>query len=480
MDWKESHRRLVTSLRDEVRKSWGHIAELEDRLSLSDGYLNKLCSGRNEFKLDLFLETIGALGLDHRTFFSRALEIQAGPDDYLKHLEDPDVRDRAFSKISKATRELVEAEAPPACQETAKAESLVAEVTSCSRKEQARRMRHTHRYRTHAFTHAYLEHLDALRDEDAVAAARLVTVVATHLIPELPGPQSARLALQCRALGIFASARRLKGEFTSAARALRLAVDIARNAQLHEETALMLRRAAYLLRDFGHFERALCLLREALEIYVDLGLQEEIAHTSVERGITLMGLGDYESTIFVLERALASYDAGAVEAPRYLFAAYQSLAYVFEQRGDLDAAELQLRKATRLKGLKRGFYWARLRWMQGTLAFKRGRYQESADYLAAAREALAKKENVLQEAMVTIDLLTTLLAQGRFEEACEQATAMAQLVERFRKNRFAEVAVVQLVRAGLEGTLSQKLLGETRVKLSQERSAPSRGASRTA
>ena len=447
---------------------------------MSDGYLNKLCSGRNEFKLDLFLETIGALGLDHKAFFSRALDIQTRPEDYLRHLEDPDANDRAWAKISKATLALTLAEASPADREAANVESLVAEVTDCSRKEQARRLRHTRRYRTHGFARAYLEYLDAMRDEDALGAARLSTVVMTHLIPKLPGPQDSRLALQCIALGIFGSSRRLKGDYTFAAKALRLSLKVARQGNLHEETALILRRASYLLRDFGHYDRALGLLREALEIYVDLGAQGKISQTSVERGLMLSASGDYDAAIRVLERAIVSFEDVDAEALRFVYAGHQCLAYVFEQRGDLDAAERQLSEATRsIGGLNRGFYWARLIWQQGSLANKRGRHQESVECLTAAREAIAEKENVLQEAMVTIDLVGALLAHGSFAEACEQATGMAKMVERFRSNRLAEMAVLQLVRAGCEGKLSQQLLEETRAKFN-EKARPSPGRSRPA
>lgn len=476
MDWKEGHRRLVGSLRDEVRKNWGHIAELEDRLSLSDGYLNKLCSGRNEFKLDLFLETIGALGLDHKTFFSRALEIQPRSEDYLQQLDDAGASDRAWSKIAKATAELVDAEAPPPQAEPLDVDSQLSEIVDCPRKEQARRLRHTRRYRSHAFTRAYLDYLDRLRDDDALGAARLVTIVATELIPALPGPNSRRLSLQCSALGIFASARRLKGETTIAARSLRMAIDVARRAGLRDETAFMLRRSAYLLRDFGHFDRALSLLREALEIYVDLGDSEQVAQTSVERGMMLSGTGDYEAAILVLERALSTFDSLGADAPQFVCAAHQYLAYIHEQRDDLETAEQQLRLATEVaSSLQRSSFWARLTWSRGTLAHKRGHHGEAAEYLAAAREALAENESTLQEALITVDLLAALLAQQRFAEACAEATTMARMVEPFRNNRLAEMAVVQLVRAGIEGSLSQQLLEKTRAQLVEKRT-PRKGA----
>ncbi len=212
MDWQEIQRRLLECLYRELRGNWGSIGEIEERLGISEGYLAKLCQGRNDIKLGLFLKAIDALGLDQQAFLSRALELQPAPEDYLRQLEEPDDQDRAFTHMARATAELETAEPPSAhASATASAED-VADFAACKHAEQLRRLRATRKYRTHAFARAYLEHLDALRYDHAEEAAKLATQVAVHLVPALPGPQDERLALQCLALGIFGSARRLKGK----------------------------------------------------------------------------------------------------------------------------------------------------------------------------------------------------------------------------------------------------------------------------
>lgn len=485
MVWNEIHQRLLDSLQVELRNNWGRIAEIEEGLSCSPGYLKKLCSGANPFKLDFFLQAVDALGLDPKAFLARTLEIQTTPEDYLRQLEEPTKLDRPFATIAQATRELEASEPPPAPKPVANrrargattAAALVEKMVSCSRKEQARRLRHTPRYRTHSFANAYLEHLVSLRYLDAQGAARLVTVMATHLIPALPGPQSGRLSLQCRALGLFGSARRVKGEFSTAAQALRLGLEVSRRARLDQDTAYLLQLASYLLKDFGHFERALDFLREALEIHVDLDSRSGIAATLVDRGMMFCCLGRYGTAITVLERALQHLQSSTPQ-PRYHFAAYQLLAWAYELRGELDAAEQHLAQATTVPGLEEGLYWGRLQWMQGTLASKRGDYQRSESLLRAASQALSEQENPGQEALISVDLVAVLLAQGRLEEACALATDMAQLLERFPKtNKLAEGAIVELVRAALQGKLTRELLGEVRVKL-HGKSTPQAGASR--
>ena len=334
MDWENTHRQLLGTLRAEVRKSWGRIAEVEERLECSEGYLSRLCSGRNEFRLDFFLQSIAALGLDHSTFFSKALEIHPDTEDYLRQLEDPGKLDRMFSKMARATRELEAVEPANDHRAEAGAQSLVAEVARCPRTEQLRRLRHTRKYRTHGFARAYLLYLDSWRDDDDAEAAKLAAAVATGLIPALPGPQSNRLSLQCAALGVFSSARRVKGDLSVAASALRLALQVSRRHRLREQTARTLRRAAYLLKDFGHFERAHACLREALEIYVDLDCRTGIGETLVDRGRMLCRVGDHESASLVLKQALRYLDGDQADLRRTRSAAHRYLAYADEQLGD--------------------------------------------------------------------------------------------------------------------------------------------------
>ncbi len=462
MSWQDTHAQLRECLRLELRKQWGGIAEVERRVACSSGYLNKLSAGTHEFKLDLFLKTLDALDIDPREFFSRALGIQPTPEDYLRELED-DAIDHALARIENATRQLETA--PPAAPDSAAKAGArhVAELAQCSIREQHRRLRNTRKYRTHAFARAYLEHLDSLRYDDANRAAKLAEKVIVGLIPVLPGPRSDRLDLLCLALGIFGSCRRRKGRFAGAARAFRLALELSRRQHRRAETAALLQRASYLLKDFGQFERALIYLREALEIYVDLDSRPGIAMTLVDRGMMLGYLGDYQTAVSVLRQALRRLDGSGLT--RHIFAAYQYLAYAHEQLGELDAAEERLATATTVDGLERGFYWGRLRWQQGTLALKRGAFSRSEELLRSAREVISAEEHPYQEALVSVDLVEVLLAQERLEEAYVLASSSARLLDSFSANRLAKIAVLQLVRAGLDGKLTRQLLSSVRSQL---------------
>ncbi len=467
--------RLRQGLRAEARKHYGRIGELELRAGLARGEISNLYSERKRIKLDVFLRALLALGTDPAEFFSRVLGGPCLPDAYLEPFVAAGEQDRELAEIERAGWWLEAGEAQAADPAAVADAARAAEMAQLRPKEQQRRLRHTRRYRTVAFARAYLEHLDSLRYDHAEVAAKLATTVAVDLLPKLPGPRPERLALQCLALGIFASARRLKGRFSTAARAFRLALDLARRHRLREDTARLLQRASYLLKDFGQFERALVCLREALEIYVGLGCDIGIGKTLVEQGLMLTGLGDHKTATQVLSQALRYLNGNEARLPRYHFAAYQYLAIAFEQLGELDAAEARLEEATGISGLENGFYSAKLRWQQGTLAFKRGDCRRSEGLLRAARKALAATENPGQEALVSLDVLDVLLAQGKLEEACSLAGDMARLLDCFEDDRLAARAIVRLIRPTLAGKLSRAIVAEARADLEKART-PERGA----
>ena len=465
MDWQEIHRRLLKDLYGELRSRWGRISEIEDRLGLSGGYLNKLCKGKHDFKLTTFLKTLGEVGLDPRTFFSRSLEIHTEPGDFLKQLESPGKNDRALARVGRATLELESDEPPPVLTPATADASNVAEFSACSLTEQRRRLRSTVRYRTHAFARAYLEHLDARRYDHAREAAALATEVAVHLIPALPGPKVERCSLQCLALGVFGSARRHKGELAIAARAYRISLELARRARLREDTANLLIRASYLLKDHGQFSRALASLNEALVTFVQLGSQDGVGRALADRGMMNSYAGNYEDAVLDLRQALRHLEGTAGELPRYHLMCYQLLAYAFEHLGDLDAAEEWLATGLRSFGPQHAVDKAKLEWLRGSLALKRGDYLLAEQLLRKAKAVLAVKMHAGQEALVSLDLVSALLAQEEHQKAAELATGMARLALEFKNHRFVEAAIFKLISAALEGKLNQELVATARAQL---------------
>ena len=472
MSWEEIHHRLLEGLQAELRNRWGRVAEVEERLECSEGYLRKLCTGRKEFKLDLFLRSIEAMDLDPRAFFSRTLGLQPTPEDFLAELEDSENRDPAFTRMARVTQELESSEAPKSHAGATADASDVESFLQCTRSEQLRRLRQTIRYRTHAFAGAYLERLDSLRYDDAVMAAHLARGAAVCLIPALPGPQSDRLSLQSLALGIFGSARRMKGEYATAARAFRLALGVSRRAQLRKDTARHLQRASYLLRDVGHFERALALVNEAVVTYLRLGSLVDVGMALVDRGMMCTALGEFEEAVTDLEGALKHLTGTSARTSRNKLAAFQFLAYAHEQLGDLDAAEACLHNGMEVFGSEHAVDQAKLEWSSGTLAFRRGAFERSEELLRRAGKVLAARENPGQEALVSLDLVAALLAQGKYESASDLASSMAHLLMKLENTRLTEAAIVELLTANMEGKLNQEIVRQVRSKIRSEQGLP--------
>ncbi len=468
MDWKEAEHRLLRRLYREVRVHRGHIREIERRLERSEGYLSRLYRGRKDFKLRLFLQTIDEVGLEQGSFFSSALGYQPTPEDHLREVEDPYDPDPEFRRMAQATREL-EIDEPPAYPAASATAADVAEIAVCSRHEQLRRLHATQKYRTHAFAGAYLKYLDSLRYDDAKLASRLATRVAVRLIPDLPGPQRDRLALQCLALGVFGSARRLKGRFGAAARPLRLALELSKRAGLREDRANLLLRACYVLRDFGQFHRALALVEKAFTIFGQLGSRWDMGRALLDYGMLHWNLGEYEEAVLDLERALEFLAGSEAQLSRHNLSAYQYLGLAYERLGKLTKAQECLERGAKTFPPEHAVHAARLQWVGANLAFRHGEYERAEELLKIASDVLIDKEFPGREALLTLDRIHVMIAQGKTEEATVLALGTAPLLLQFQNNPIAEASIFELMTIATEGRLDEAMVCEIRAKLDGER-----------
>ncbi|MEM7586844.1 MAG: hypothetical protein AAF560_25870 [Acidobacteriota bacterium] len=456
--------RFRGALRAEARKRHGWIGEIEKRAGLRRGGISDVYSGRvKDFRA--VLRALDALEIEHREFFSRALGVGGRPEDDLAELEvgaeDDDSRLAELERV--AIR--LEAETPLACDPLAveaNVDELLSDITRCNRREQERRLRVTRRYRSHAFARAYLEHLDSLRYDAPDDAAKLASWVIRGVLPKLGEPTPERLELLCLALGIYGSARRVRGRYPATARAFRVGLDLARRHRLGRTNAELLQRASYLLRDLARFESALVMLNEAVVLYVELESEVGIGKALVDRGMMLTALGEHYRAIRSLEQASSLLEGSL---PRTQYTAFYCLAYACEQQGDLDAAERHLQVAIRMPGLEEGFFRGRLLWLRGTLTLRRGEHKRAEALLRRAREVLGVTENPGQIALVSLDLLDSVLAQGEVAEACALACDMASLLEAFETRPLAGEAIAKLIRPALAGRLSRAAVAEARAAL---------------
>ena len=460
----ESYRRIREALREEKNQRWGEISRIEADLGVSDGYLAKVCRGELKISVNSLLATLERMRVDPGQFFAKALDTRVDSDWLLEEIERFGDVDSKLTEIEKATAEL-EAAAPTAtAPPSVDAEVMVADFVRARGTEQRRRLGAGRKYCHPAFAAAYLEHLDALRYDDAREARLDAAAVAVKLVPRLPGRQAERIALQLKAIAVYASCHRQNGSWATAARALRLALGLARRQRQHEMLADLLVRAANVLSDNGRFEQAKDLLDEALVIYYDLDSQDRLGMVMVERGRTLLYLGRHQEAVGALDRSLSLLHGDSQPVRRYRLAVHQLLALVYTEMGDLEQAEAALTLALAMSKDAGKANQATVLWLHGVIALKRTSYQVAEESLREAAGLFDLLDDP-NETMVSLDLSKTLLLRDKPLEAVAIAVKMAENLAVFRGNRVAEALISELSQTAIQGNLTVGAIKTVQEKL---------------
>ena len=448
-----SAKRIREALQKELTKQNYRLREIEAGVARGKGYFYKYTGGLSNMTIDMLFDTLDLLGLDAGRFLAHALGVVTSAEAVLEDLERFGKIERGLRQIEKATEKLEVSEpgAPP--KKAGDAAALVKRVTACGGVERRRRLGAGDRYRSGGFARAYVEYLDAFRYDDPRDAALDAKAVAVKLVPRLGEPQAERLALQARAIGVYGSAQRQRGRYATAARAVRVALELARRYELEEETARLLQRGAYVLSDHGRHEAAMGLLDEALLIYFDLDLQLGLGRVLVDRGFVYYHQADYESALNCLSRGIAVVERDVMSLPRTLLAAYQILGLVHKELGELDQAEDALARAAETVQEPGEVNRAKLAWLRGDLACERNAYADAEERFCQAREILEQCKSP-DAALVSLDLTKTLLAQGKGDEAIELAVEMVNYLSAFPRNKVLRAAVPAFAQAAVAGRLS--------------------------
>ena len=473
MDAKKLYKRVCATLEADVRRLWGRIREAEEK-SCGVGTISRFYNGTRDIALEPLLDFLCAVGIDPASFFARAL---GRPLDAEVLLNELIVRHRSggrvWREVENATLQLERGDDRGTKNSSRATPEVIADLLGgmkrASRREQMRRLRASERYHDCDFARAYLRHLDSLRDDEPDLAARLVARVAIHLIPAIPGTLKSRIELQCDALGIFGSAVRLKADFSTAAQAFLLALQLTHRHDLPDAKGRLLHRVAHLLEQAKNPEIALIPLREAIEIYVHCDSAVGLGKTLIVQGRIYCCIKRYEKAIEVLTASLRHLPEENPEFARYHFSVYQSLAAAHQQLGDLQEARMLLAKASTFVTEEERVRRANLTWQQGDLSLAEGDAGGAEALMQASWQDLAGHVNVIQEALLSVDLIRSLLEQGKFLEACSTASSATCFLEPFAGNPTAEAAVLHLARAGIEGRLNIQVVQEARHRLKEAR-----------
>ena len=473
MPSEECSRRIRRALRAELDKRWGERAAISVAIGRDAKHLYKVCRGELPLKLDDLLLALEVMAVDAGRFFVNALGTPVENDLLLADLERFGEVHEQLRAIEKATVELELSEAASPAPPPVDVDALLAELVACNVTEERRRLKTARRYCHPAFAAVYLEHLDALRYDDPRVARKNAWVVAVRLIPRLPGPRRERMAIQIKAIGVFASSHRQKEDSATAACALRFALSLARAHGLKETAAELLQRGAYVLSGVGRYIDAMKLLDEALVIFFDLDSQAGLARVLVDRGTHLYYLGEYHGAVAALEHALNLSTDESARSSRNCLVAHQVLGRCFHSQGDLKRAEAAIGEAVAHSGNAGALYRASLLWDHGVVALECLSYDLAEERLRAASQLFAQLKDSTQ-ALVALDLIKTLAVQGKAFEAIGLAATTADYLATFRGNRVADAAVSALMRTVAKGRVSLDLIERVQEKLEAERDRMSR------
>ncbi|MCP3960514.1 MAG: tetratricopeptide repeat protein [bacterium] len=470
MDLDEAKRLLTRAFGRELQRHWGRIGKTEIALGYARGHFGRLLrQEKSGISLDLIIQAMVLLDVEPGEFFAKAYDIGLTSEHLLGSHEGQGDVDPALKRFRKATLQL-ESGSLAVPRKKKKPRDFTKRLESLSREDlcdQRKSLRRTKMFRQPAFVAAYLERLDSLRYSRAKNVVKLAQTVAVDLLPKTPGSKEEILELMCKTVGIFGSANRQILQLEVAAEAIGFGLRLAGRQGLELARADLLQRGAYVLRDNGEFNRALLLLGEAQIIYSDHEHEVGVAKTLVDRATMLGYKEDHPRALRLFMDALDRLPSEDGGLQRWRLAALDGITISYRKLGNLQAAEKWLKRALSLMNETEGSIYAKLLWEVGAMAHEKGEFLKAEGLFGKAREILAVTENPIPCASITIDLMATLLEQGKVTEICQVAAEMTALLTPFRYNKIAAAAITQVIRTGMSGKVTRRLLKEARDEISK-------------
>ncbi|HEX9944192.1 MAG TPA: tetratricopeptide repeat protein [Thermoanaerobaculia bacterium] len=309
---------------------------------------------------------------------------------------------------------------------------------------------------------------DARTGEDLL---RLALDVAEQLDREEYGPGSVEAA-KARAWSCLGNALRVLGDFREAERAFQTAeLYLSRSWLDPLDEALLSELKAPLRRAQRRFEEALELLADAIAIYREVNEPHSQGRALMTKGVVLQYKGDFEEAADCFRTSLFLLDG--VREPRLVGMSQYNLISCLQDAGHNAEAAALIPEARRLMeqaGTRADRL--RLRWVEGRVAAALGRPAEAEEALLAAREAFTADSLAFDAALVSLDLVTLYLRQGRIEETKRLASELLRIFQSREVHREALAALILLQRAAEMEQLNLGLVEEVAAYLKQARNDP--------
>jgi tetratricopeptide (TPR) repeat protein len=318
---------------------------------------------------------------------------------------------------------------------------------------------------------------------DRARAAHLaeLAVLVADLIPD-EEPAETRWVYQLRAwtLAHLGNARRLQDDLRAADEAFELSHQWWQAGELEVGDALgygpeLLSLEASLRTDQRRFLEALDLLDRAFDVHLNGDPEHRDHHlagrTLVKRGHILLVLGEPERAFPILRQAEGLVDPH--RDPRLNLCLRQNILDCLSKAGRYAEAEALLPEVrslsqevgTRLDGI-------RLDWIAGRIAAGLGRRDEARKALAAVRQEFLSRDMAYDAALVTLELATFSIEEGRIAEVKDLAREIVEIFRTRDIHREALAALTVFQSAALLETATAELAREVAASLTRTRNAP--------
>ncbi|HSS48154.1 MAG TPA: hypothetical protein VLX28_04340 [Thermoanaerobaculia bacterium] len=284
-----------------------------------------------------------------------------------------------------------------------------------------------------------LDHSRALRASDPegmVLAASLAVQFAEHLGAN---PEPAAADLQARAWAELGNAQRVSDDLRAAETSLAHALRCAGSDPLL--LARLMDLTASLYTDQRRFEDAHHLLEWAHAIYQHEGDSHAAGRALISQGISAGYALESERAVRYLAEGLRQIDA--VRDPRLAMAAVHNLLWCLVDCGRLAEAQALLGQARKLlTAYGERFDKLRARWLEGRIAAGFGDDEDAERAFRRVRKGLQDAELPYDVAIVSLDLASVWLRQGRTSELRQLVDEMVAV---FRGNGIRREALGALL-----------------------------------
>jgi tetratricopeptide (TPR) repeat protein len=293
---------------------------------------------------------------------------------------------------------------------------------------------------------------------EAVELVELAVLIADHLAD---GDSEDRWMYQLRAYAWahLGNARRVHGDLKSAEAAFVMADQWWSAGEEGTGDALgyrpvLLDLKASLLNTQGQHSAALDLLGDAFDLYQNLGETHRAGRVLVKQSYVLLEMGDLDGAIPILQQAEDLIDPK--REPRLILCARHNLLDNLSKAGRFSEARTllpQVQELSRSAGSQ--LDRVRLRWIEARIAAGLGEPDEARQAFSEAQRGFLDQRIAYDAALVSLEMATFLLQEGRTAEVRELAREMIPIFQAqdIHREALAALAVFQAAAALDSATL---------------------------